>query len=102
MRIFSESITTGIDANTNALSAELDIRDNLNVSFGVVGTAGTHNTHITTLQCSLDNTNWEDTAHTLTGTGIKDGIQIVARYVRVEVSTAEGGTSTITIIIQAK
>ncbi len=63
---------------------------------------GGNTTHIVTLQCSLDDTNWNNTAATVTGVGLQDNTQVSARYVRLKVTTAEGSASTVDVIIQAK
>jgi len=100
---FSENTQTGLDANsTSTVSSSLDIAENNWVCYTILANTGTHATHVITLQCSPDDTNWYNTASTITGVGIIDNVQIGARYVRLKVTTAEGGTSTVDVIIQGK
>ena len=99
---FSELKQTGLDANATTTSTTLDVQDNANVAFSIVGASGTHATHVVTLQCSLDDSAWQDTSSTVTGVGVVDNVSITTRYVRLKVTTDEGGTSTIDIIIQGK
>ncbi len=99
---FSELIQAGLDANAATTSTSLDIQDDAKVAFSVVAATGTHATHVVTLQCSLDDSAWQDTSSTVTGVGVVDNISITTRYVRLKVTTNEGGTSTIDIIIQGK
>ncbi len=100
---FSESINAGLDANsTSTVTDTLDIKANREVVFEVYGESGTHATHVVTLQKSLDGTNWTNTSNTQNQLGILNNIQVTARYVRCKVTTAEGGASSIKIIVQAK
>lgn len=101
--MFNEHIETGLDADsTSTVSASLNVAENSYVAWTVVANTGTHGTHVITLQCSLDDTNWASTASTLTGLGTVDNIQITAKYVRLKVTTRESAASTVDIIIQAK
>lgn len=99
---FSELAEAGIDANATTTTASLDVKDDLNIAWSVVAATGDHANHIVTLQCSLDNSAWNDTGSTLTGVGVVDNVSITARYVRLKVTTNEGTASTINIIIQGK
>lgn len=101
-RKFSEHTESGIDADTNSVSSSLEITENDWICYNVLDGSGTHSTHVVTLQCSANNIDWYDTASTITGLGIVDNVQIGARYVRLKVTTVEGATSTIDILIQAK
>lgn len=99
---FSELKETGVDANATSTTASLHVEDNKKVAFHVVAATGTHATHIITLQCSLDNSNWFDTASTITGLGVVNNVDIITHFVRLKVTTNEGGASTVDIIIQGK
>ena len=99
---FSELKQTGLDANATTTSTSLDVQDNENVAFSIVAATGTHATHVVTLQCSLDDSAWQDTTTTQAGVGVKDNVPITTKFVRLKVTTDEGGTSTIDIIIQGK
>ena len=70
----------------------------------VIANTGTHATHIIDLQCSSNNSNWHNiNSGDVTGVGITDPpVTVGTRYVRARVSTAEGGASTVDILIQAK
>ena len=100
---FSELTESNFNTNnTSTVSASLDIKDNKWVAWGAKQTSGGHSTHIITLQQSLDNSTWVNTASTLTGTGIVNNIQITTRYVRLAVTTAEGSASIVSIVIHGK
>jgi len=107
MNEYSEQTTLGANANTtDTVTTGLDVRENTIVAWSVNEKTGDHSNHIFTLQCSTDNSNWTDTASTLTTAGdaykIEDNISIAARYVRAKCTTAEGNASTVDIIINAK
>ena len=99
---FSEIKQTGLDANATTTSTSLNVQDNANVVFSIVGASGTHATHVVTLQCSLDDSAWQDMSSTVTGVGVVDNVPVTTKFVRLKVTTNEGGTSTIDIIIQGK
>ncbi len=94
----------GIDANASSNSNAFDIGMAINVIVQVLANTGTHVTHIIQLQCSIDGTtDWEDMAGiTITGLGATFASPVAARFVRVRVSTVEGGVSTVDIKVQAK
>lgn len=103
MTIFTDQATTGINANsTITVTTGLDIKENQYISWQVIANTGANTTHVITLQCSLDNSTWQNTASTVTGVGIEDNIQVTARYVRLKVTTAEGGASTVNVLLNAK
>jgi len=98
--------TLALDANdTNAVTAGLDIKNNSLIGWSVLEKTGSHGNHVLTLQRSTDNVNWDDTSSTVTaGTAytVKQASDVVVRYVRVKVTTAEGSASTVDIVINAK
>lgn len=97
------SIETSKNTNsTSTATTGLDISEQKLVAMAVLGTTGAHDNHEVELQCSIDNTNWFGTGKKITGVGLKDGISIAARYVRLKVTIAEGATSTVTLVVQAK
>lgn len=101
--LFTDLSETGLNADSTAtVSSSLDIGGAKTVFFSVAANTGTHASHIVTLQCSADGSSWSDTSSTLTGVGAVDNISIAARHVRLKVTTAEGASSTIDIVIQAK
>ena len=99
---FSELTQTGLDANTTTLSNSLDVSDNKSIAYSISSNTGTHSTHIITLQCSLDDSEWFDTNSSITGLGVENNIFIITQFVRLKVTTNEGDTSTVDIIIQGK
>lgn len=100
---FSELVETGLDANsTSTVTDSLDIKENKKVALSVNGDTGTHNTHIVSLQCSVDDTVWTTMSDSITGESVKNNVEVITRYVRAKVTTAEGGVSTVDICIQAK
>lgn len=99
----AELAQTGLNANATTLSNSLDIGNAALVIFQVLANSGSHSTHVLTLQCSVDDTNWNDVSGaTLTGVGVNGEITVASQYVRLKVTTNEGGASTVDIIIQAK
>jgi len=99
---FNEFVTT-LDANNSGTSTtSFDIRDNDKVCFSLVGSTATLGTAVVTLECSLDETTWFATANTITGDGVKDNIDIIARFVRLKITTAEGTAGTALLRLNAK
>ena len=100
---FHELKQTGLDANATTTTNSLDISGATLVIFQVLGISGSHATHVLTLQHSVDDSNWNDVSGaTVTGEGVKSDVTVVAHFVRLKVTTLEGGVSTVDIIIQAK
>ena len=99
---FSELIQAGIDANATTTTTTLHVDDNNKVAFHVVAATGSHATHVITLQCSLDDSNWFDTSSTITGVGVVTNVDVSTHFVRLKVTTNEGSASTVNIIIQGK
>ena len=101
---FEELAETEIDANsTSTVTASLDISESRLCIFQVLGNTGAHTSHVLTLQCSLDDSVWNVIAGaTVTGAGVKGEIEVASQFIRLKVTTAEGGASTVDIIIQAK
>jgi len=102
MALVTSSETSKDTNSTATVTTGLDISAQQFVAMAVLATTGTHTTHEVELQCSVDNTSWFATGMKITGTGLKDGISVAARYVRLKVTIAEGTTSTVTLVIQAK
>ena len=74
---FTEQTTTALDANDSVSTTTLDIKENKQVAWTVLANSGAHTTHIFTLQCSMNGTNWSNTTSTITGVGtIRDNVQI--------------------------
>ena len=94
---------TGLDANASSVTTGLDIGGAKTAIFQVLAASGTHATHVITLQESVDNSNWDDVSGaTVAGAGVKTGISVGAHFVRLKVTTLEGGASTVDVTIQAK
>ena len=99
----TELAVTGVDANASTTTASLEIDGKKDLVFQVLANTGTHGTHVITLQCSLDDSNWTDiSGATLTGVGVKGGVTANSQFVRLKVTTVESATSTVDIIVQAK
>ena len=95
--------TNGVDANsTSSVTTAIDMDGYFFVGMYVVGATGAHTTHIVTLQSSPDNVTWFDTTHTITGAGADTEINCYTNYIRVKVTTAEGGASTVNIHLIVK
>ena len=103
-RDIKELNTPSLDTNSVSDStASLNTMDSKYVSYCVVGVTGTHSTHVCVLECSPDDTNWyEMSDSTLSGLGAKFSMMCIFKHVRIKVRTAEGGTSTVRVFIQAK
>jgi len=101
---FTELVQTGINGNDGDAATEaLDVSENTYITFDVVKTGGTCASAVFTPQCSLNGTKWYSMVDDkLTGEGRIDNIQSTPRYFRVKVTTAEGGSCTVTICIQGK
>lgn len=96
-------VDTGIDTNVlNTTTTSLRMDDAQNAGIYVTANTGAHANHVVTLQVSPDNSNWQDTTHTVTGVGNVHDISCIAAWVRAKVTTIEGGASTsdITILIK--
>lgn len=94
----------GVNANVGSISEVLDMRDNKICAFFVKGDSGSHTNHVTTLQCSpiAGAVDFINTSSSLTGLGVKDNIEVTARFVRLKITTPEGSASTINWDLQAK
>lgn len=100
---FYELIQTGLDADAATRTTALNIGSASNCIFQVRGASGTHGTHILTLECSVDNINWNPiSGATVTGEGVKGEITVASEWISALVTTLEGGASTVDVIIQAK
>lgn len=98
-----ELIQTGLDANASVNSNSIDVGPSRLASFQVLANTGVHTTHVYQLQCSLDGINFSDiSGATLNQLGIKGGIGVSTKFIRLKPSVLEGAASTVDIIIQAK
>lgn len=99
----TQSVATGADTNsTSTVTTSHDTLETSTFFCEVRAASGTHATHVVTVQCSSDDSNWEDMATTITGTGTATVTDVGARYVRAKVTTAEGAASTCDIYTTAK
>ena len=92
----------GQNANAATNSTPFNIKGAYNVSWQVVANTGTNGTHVITLQESPDNSVWTNTASTLGGVGVVRNFQVAFHWVRLRVTTNEGGASTVDWFINAK
>ena len=98
----SDKDISGFDSNVlNGTSGSLYINGNSLVGIYVVDATGAHTTHVLTAQISTDDANWFTTSNTVTGEGYVE-FTTASQYVRVKLTTAEGGTSTCDISITSK
>ncbi|MGR3219266.1 MAG: hypothetical protein ACUZ8H_05530 [Candidatus Anammoxibacter sp.] len=94
MRTVGNSITdTSVNCNTNANGTALKSSGAKYASLLIKEISGAHGTHVVTIQVSENGTDWQDTSHTLTGTGILEGVIVIGKFVRSRVTTAQGGAS---------
>ena len=89
------------DDNTKATGAlDLDLARHVFVS--IEDDSGAHTTHVLKIEMSADGTTWhQHGSATTTGLGFMEGT-VDSRFVRVKVTTEEGGASLVDVIIQAK
>ena len=101
---FREQFTT-LDANDDTkVTVAFDLQGNKNLAVDIAADSGAHATHVCTVQLSFDKTTWLGftVAKTIAQIGILDDFTTNAKYVRVRVSTAEGGASSIFVRIHSK
>ena len=99
---YSEKSASGVDTNVNnTVTDSLYINGNRSIGVYVDDGSGAHTSHIVTIQVSANETDWHDTALTVTGLGFKEG-ETTAQYIRAKVTTAEGGASTSDIHLTSK
>lgn len=101
---FLTNTKSSLDTNAaDAVTASLDITAQSSFSWCVVAATGAHVNHVVVLQVSLDNSTFIDASSKLMGAGvISQEHDITVGYVRWKVLIAEGATSTVDIIINAK
>jgi len=88
---------TAVNCNANTVSASVKMNGAINGVFAEVrAVSGTHANHKITLQTSTDDITFVDTDQVWGGGWIKfDASQLGTDYVRLKVTTVEGGTSTV-------
>ena len=96
-----------LGANTDSTATVTTVIDMMRVvngviTFYVIPKTGTHLVHVVTLQYSPDGSTWRDGSNKITGTGCVDVTVTAARYIRLKVTTAEGGLSTSDIYLLAR
>ena len=92
----------GINANATTLSPSIDTRGALNFAAQVIANTGTSATHVVTVQTSPDDTNWTDSSVTVAQATVNDNNTTAFRYIRLKVTTNEGGPSTVDWYLNAK
>ena len=95
----------GADTNSTAtVTTSIDLARVVNgiITFYVIGVTGGHITHVITMQYSPDGSSWINGANKITGVGCVDVAVTAARYIRLKVTTAEGGVSTSDIYLLAR
>lgn len=98
IQLYHEIKENGLDTDSTATkTAGVDVKTCSQLTFYVIKNTGAHVNHVVTLQFSPENVNasYQDSQYTITGSGclhVSD-IESVA-WVRLKVTTAEGGTST--------
>ncbi len=92
--------TAALDANAASSTTGLFIGGSTLVGFMISDDTGTHSTHVITLQVSQDGTTWSSTSTTVTGEGAASAA-VAFDWIRLLVTTLEGGASTVDIEIIA-
>jgi len=97
-------VETGINANATTLSKSLELGAAFNYSVEVVANTGANTTHVVTAQTSSNDSDWTDASPsvTITGVGINDNNTTAFRFIRLKVTTNEGGASTVDWYINAR
>ena len=99
---YSEKEIAGFNTNdSGAVSDSLYINGNKTIGIYVIAATGAHSNHIITIQISPNDSDWFDSADTVTGLGYKE-VDTIAQYIRVKVTTVESATSTCDIFIASK
>ncbi len=90
--------------NVATVTDSIDLNSVVNgvITFFTVANTGAHTTHVITLQYSPDNINWINGAKNLVGIGCVEVPVTAARYIRLKVTTAEGGASTTDIYLLSR
>ncbi len=94
-----------LDGNDDTeVTTALDLQGNKNIAVDIAANSGGNTTHVCTVQLSFDKTTWLGftVAKTIAQIGKLDDFTTNAKYVRVRVSTAEGGASSIFVRIHSK
>lgn len=94
-----------LDGNDDTEVTEaLDLQGNKNLAVDIAANTGGNTTHVCTVQLSFDKTTWQGftVAKTIAQLGFLDDFTTNAKYIRVRVSTAEGGASSIFVRIHSK
>lgn len=100
---FLTNTLSDLDTNSvGSLTIGIDITGQKLISWVVAPKTGTHLNHRIGLQISFDNTNWVSANSRLQGDKVFSTKEIAAGYIRFRVSKAEGATSTVDIIVNAK
>lgn len=91
----TSSVTDALDISAHKVGA---------VCFFVFANTGAHTAHVVALQYSPDGTNWETSgSNTITRTGHKVVSDLLGcKYIRLKVTTAEGGASTSDVVLQCR
>ena len=92
----------GIDANAATVSPSINTKGALNFAAEVIANTGTSATHVVTVQTSPDDSNWTDSSVTVAQATINDNNTTAFRYIRLKVTTLEGGASTVDWYLNAK
>ena len=93
--------STAVDANASSVTAAFNKEGFNNITMFILPVSGTHATHVITLQDSNDGINWIDTVYTVTGDNNLKGKLSTKKYIRAKVTTLEGSTCTVTVVIIA-
>lgn len=99
--VFRTQTTTGVDVNASTTTTFLDIQGTRDVAMNIIGTIGSHTTHVIKVQTSADNANWANTGIQITGTGVAEGA-VNTKYIRAKVTTLEGSGAQVTIVFNVK
>jgi len=98
-------VTAALDANdTASVTDALDLELAKSVFVSVEAASGAHTAHVLSIQVSADGAAWFllGGSTTITGLNFLNAIEVSARYMRMKVTTAEGGASTVNVRVQAK
>jgi len=102
MAFLTQTFTNVNTNNQSETTASVDITAQSLVGWQILDKTGSHDNHVIAAQVSADNSNWKKLTRTLGSDMTEKYGDIPFGYIRFRVQIAEGATSTVDIIVNAK
>lgn len=100
---FLNDTKTNLDTNlVGDKTSSIDITEQTLVTWRIVPVSGSHDIHRVSLQVSYDNVTFKSANAKLEGADVESTKTVAHGYIRFRVSKAEGSTSKVDILINAK